>query len=296
MDSYFDDGGCCIVHPDSSNIILTGGKGPITQTNWSFVVSYSTNGGSSWTRCNLSGTLSGWCYSLAAAHLPGSRVYAGGHVAGAGALYVSTDRGRTWSPTATSPADTVRQLVVHPNDERRVYAATTGGAFVSTDAGATWTDLRAGTRLMSICLLPGGPDTVVVAGDSGVAISYDAGSRWAAINQGLETRRVNCIEFTSQDGLCLVAGTEGGACYAWQLPTGIGSTRQHGRHTAAVLPNPFVGAARVAVGEREEFDVHDHAGRLVGRFRGNRIGTGLPAGVYFVSRSGFAPARVVKTR
>ncbi len=40
MDSYYDDGGCCIVHPDSTNLILTGGRGHLTQTNWSFVVSY----------------------------------------------------------------------------------------------------------------------------------------------------------------------------------------------------------------------------------------------------------------
>ncbi|MBM3315613.1 hypothetical protein FJY71_07250, partial [candidate division WOR-3 bacterium] len=54
IDSYYGDGGCFLAHPDSSNILLSAGQGPPTQTNWSFVVSRSTGGGGNWTRHNLS--------------------------------------------------------------------------------------------------------------------------------------------------------------------------------------------------------------------------------------------------
>ena len=146
MDSYYDDGGCCIVHPDSVDLILTGGKGPITQTNWSFVVSYSRNGGNTWTRCNLSGANSGWCYALAVAPSATNVIYAGGQASGASAVYRTTDFGATWSPTATAPTDTVLSLVVDPTDAAKVFAATPDGAFVTTNSGETWTNLHGWTE------------------------------------------------------------------------------------------------------------------------------------------------------
>src|SRR5512136_1962453 len=129
MDSYYDDGGCCIVHPDSTDLILTGGRGPVTQTNWSFVVSYSRDGGKTWTRCNPTPASAGFCRTLAVAPSQTNVIYAGGEVAAAGAVYRSTDFGLTWTGTATAPTDTVFSLAVDPNDAARVLAATPGGAF-----------------------------------------------------------------------------------------------------------------------------------------------------------------------
>src|SRR5512136_1046595 len=137
MDSYYDDGGCCIVHPDSTDLILTGGRGPLTQTNWSFVVSYSRDGGNKWTRCNPTPDSAGFCRALAVAPSQTNVIYAGGDVAGKGAVYRSTDFGSTWVRAATSPTDTVFSLVVDPNDAARVLAATPDGAFLTTNSGQT---------------------------------------------------------------------------------------------------------------------------------------------------------------
>ncbi|MBN2466291.1 hypothetical protein JXD38_11775 [candidate division WOR-3 bacterium] len=306
MDSYYDDGGCCIVHPDSTNLILTGGKGPITQTNWSFVVSYSRNNGGTWTRCNLSGASSGWCYSLAVAPSASNIIYAGGQVAGAAAVYRSTDFGATWAKTSTSPTDTVLSLEVHPTDAARVLAGTPDGAFLTTNSGATWTNLHGG-NLRVVLMYPGSSDTLLAGGSAGVSISTDAGGSWSPMNAGLDGRAVNALAFADHGGTYLIAGTEGGSCYAWQFDVGIAErplTMNDGRGTMNDLqawPNPFIACCRVVGHERDEFSIFDHSGREVGSSRGERIGERLPAGVYFIRQAraqaqAQALVRIVKTR
>ena len=65
-----------------------------------------------------------------------------------------------------------------------------------------------------------------------------------------------------------------------------------------IHPNPFVTFASVLGHEREDFAVYDIAGSRVGIFRGDGIGVGLAAGVYFVKSQGglAAPQRIVKIR
>jgi hypothetical protein len=180
-----------------------------------------------------------------------------------------------------------------------VYAATSAGLFRTTDAGTTWTSLHAPPRLRAVQLFPGCPDTIVVSGDSGVAVSYDAGSRWATMNQGLSTRRVNCLGFAENNGTCLLAGTEGGAAFAWAFPTGLAAAPLPAPVLKSpCLPNPFVSCGRMVGRENEEFVLRDFAGRSVGTFKGARIGVGLPAGVYFAAGATLPgyPIRIVKTR
>lgn len=299
MDSYYDDGGCCIVHPDSVDLILTGGKGPITQTNWSFVVSYSRNGGNTWTRCNLSGANSGWCYALAVAPSATNVIYAGGQASGASAVYRTTDFGATWSPTATAPTDTVLSLVVDPTDAAKVFAATPDGAFVTTNSGETWTNLHGG-NLRTVLQFPGSLDTLFAGGVAGASISTDGGGSWNPMNSGLDGRGVTALEFADHGGTYLIAGTGGGSCYAWQFDAGIAErrgTEDEGRGTAGgfhAWPNPFISYCRVVGHERDEFAVFDHTGRQVGTARGDRIGAGLAAGVYFL-RGAQAQARAQAT-
>jgi photosystem II stability/assembly factor-like uncharacterized protein len=310
MDSYYDDGGCCIVHPDSANIILTGGKGPSTQTNWSFVVSYSLDSGVTWTRCNPTPASAGFCHAMAVAPAQTNVVYAGGEVAGAGAVYRSTDFGLTWTMTAAAPADTVFGIAIHPADANRVFAATPSGTYYTTDGGTSWTGIGGGTQLKAIKMHPLDPDTVYIGGDNGVFVSHDAGGTWTAMNAGLDGRKVTSLGFAGQDGLLLLAGTAGGSCYAWQLATGIAENgnpkpkiQNPKSSEGTVRPNPFVACCRIVGHERDEFRVFDHSGRQVGVARGDKIGAGLPAGVYFArgaqaqaQAQAIGPIRIVKTR
>jgi photosystem II stability/assembly factor-like uncharacterized protein len=305
MDSYYDDGGCCIVHPDSTDLIITGGRGPLTQTNWSFVVSRSRDGGRTWTRTNPEPSSAGFCYALAVAPSQTNVIYAGGVIAGASAVYRSTDFGATWSMTATAPTDTVLSLEVHPTDAARVIVATPDGAFLTTNSGETWVNLQGG-NLRVVRQYPGSPDTLLAGGAAGVSISTDGGGSWTQLNAGLDGRAVLALNFIEHNGAYLIAGTKGGSCYAWQFEAGIAErpATGYGRRRTDALeawPNPFVSYCRVLGHERDEFRIFDHSGRQAGTARGDRIGVELPAGVYFVQAAqaqaqAHAPVRVVKTR
>jgi hypothetical protein len=137
--------------------------------------------------------------------------------------------------------------------------------------------------------------TIFAGGDSGVSVSYDAGYNWATMSQGLDGRKVTCL---GGAGL-LLAGTVGGACYLDTMPTGIGAAPvEPVAITRYVRPNPFVVSCRIVGHDRDQFTIFDHAGRQVGMAKGDKIGAGLPAGVYFARGIGSdaGPIRVVKTR
>jgi len=63
-------------------------------------------------------------------------------------------------------------------------------------------------------------------------------------------------------------------------------------------PNPFTSFATLPGHEAERFGLYDVSGRKVGTFRGDRVGEGLSAGVYFLKPDkGVAkPLRIVKLR
>ncbi len=65
-----------------------------------------------------------------------------------------------------------------------------------------------------------------------------------------------------------------------------------------VAPNPFLSYASVPGHERESFALYDVSGRKVGTYKGDRIGSGLSAGIYFLKPEGqdAKPLRIVKLR
>ena len=66
----------------------------------------------------------------------------------------------------------------------------------------------------------------------------------------------------------------------------------------SVSPNPFTSFAQVPGHEREAVSLYDVSGRKVGTFKGDRVGEGLPAGIYFLKPEGkdAKPLRIVKLR
>jgi len=70
------------------------------------------------------------------------------------------------------------------------------------------------------------------------------------------------------------------------------------RFPFSVRPNPFLTSATVPGHSTERFALYDISGRRVGTYRGDRIGEGLAAGVYFLKAKGVSspPIRVVKVR
>jgi hypothetical protein len=62
--------------------------------------------------------------------------------------------------------------------------------------------------------------------------------------------------------------------------------RQEAAGGLKAAPNPFVSFARIPGHESERFHVYDISGKMVGVYRGNRIGDGLSPAVYFVRLNG----------
>lgn len=305
VDYWYQDGGAMIVHPDSFNILITGGQAPATEDR-AFYVSVSRCRGDTWTRCKLSGSLPGYCHALAVA--PGARqeCFAAGEVDGRGVVYRSPDFGRTWTKTPDAPPDTVWSLAVDPRDARVVYAAA-GELFRSPDAGSTWARLDAGAGFCCVRVHPECPDTVVAGGDSGVVISYDAGQNWAALDHGLEEQPVAWLEFC-RDGTWLVAATRGRSCFAWSFTTGLAGRPGSSPREAGLeaWPNPCPGVLTVArpAWGNALVRVFDVLGRCVRQERSPGGGgelrldlAQLPAGVYRVevaSGDSRRSARVVR--
>jgi FG-GAP-like repeat len=66
----------------------------------------------------------------------------------------------------------------------------------------------------------------------------------------------------------------------------------------SVVPNPFVSFATVPGREKERFGLYDVSGRLVGTYRGDKIGWDAAPGVYFLKplKNGSASMRIVKVK
>ena len=117
----------------------------------------------------------------------------------------------------------------------------------------------------------------------------------------------------TQDGGYIVAGSTSSFGNGWQVylvktdangNSGVEESRQGDKETRGqgerlrATPNPFTSFASVPGHEAERFNLYDISGRLVGTYRGDRVGEGLAAGVYFLrqEKGSGTPARVVKLR
>jgi hypothetical protein len=83
--------------------------------------------------------------------------------------------------------------------------------------------------------------------------------------------------------------------------SGMETTEERGQRLeigVKTTPNPFSNFAVVPGREKEIFVLYDITGRKLGTYRGDRIGEGLAAGVYFVCEGTAcrAPTRIVKVR
>ncbi|MBN2536898.1 hypothetical protein JXB37_01330 [candidate division WOR-3 bacterium] len=201
--------------------MLYGGQGTSSNSNWSFGICRSTNGGTSWQRSFINQDLRGCCRSLAVAPSGPDTVWAGGWIAGAGALALSTDRGATWNRLGAAPAESVFGIAVRPDNAGRLFAATTGGVYRTTDAGATWSRVLSTPGMRAVAVSPTGPDTIAAAGEEGAFLSLDGGANWTQVNEGLDVIEVMCLLFAGVDRGELFAGTAGGAAYRWSFQTGV---------------------------------------------------------------------------
>jgi photosystem II stability/assembly factor-like uncharacterized protein len=177
------------IDPSVPNTLYVGAAGGISK---------STDGGATWRLIGLSDVR-----SLAIDPLSPNRVYAG---TAAWGLFVSTDRGETWTGLPDDDliidGPTVSTLAIHPATPAVMYLgnntadwccidgtagfeyAQGGAIFKSMDAGITWQPTSMGTywfsRVQAIAVDPRG-GAVYVVRDSELYRSTDGGETWPAI-------------------------------------------------------------------------------------------------------------------
>jgi photosystem II stability/assembly factor-like uncharacterized protein len=150
-------------------------------------------------------------------------------------------------------------LAFEITDTLKGYILYTGILMGTNDGGVTWVDLN----------LPGIKRDIVFS---------DSLNGWIVGDQGL-------ILHTTDGGLGV-----------WSEPSPLRFTPYNPHLT--VFPNPFTSFTTLPGHASEPFALYDISGRRVGTYKGDRIGEGLRAGVYFLRPEGMGtkPMRVVKVR
>lgn len=218
---------------------------------WGDMLCRSTDAGVTWTGFNTPGFMT----ALVPDPRVEGRLYANGETQHGGyyvaALFVSTNRGETWSVSMPNP-DTpyvAYECAADPSRAGRVYIGGTEGHLqVTTDAGATWMPANSGIpRIAAISGLSVSRDgsAVIAATNWGVYRSTDSGATWAqAGGLAAPTRTVRFSPADANQAWALVWGdsmrvfvsTDKGA--TWQRPTpGYATT-----NTVVLFPDPGTGA------------------------------------------------------
>ncbi|MEP7119986.1 MAG: MYXO-CTERM sorting domain-containing protein [Byssovorax sp.] len=124
------------VAPSSPATIYTGSQGG--------VISVTADGGATWTNITKAPLPKRWVSGIAVDPLNADTVYAAfsgfdtSTKAAPGHLFVSTDRGGTWTKLDIGVDAPIDALVAHPVAQGLLYAGTDLGVMVSTDSGKTF--------------------------------------------------------------------------------------------------------------------------------------------------------------
>ena len=230
----------------------------------------------------------------------------------------TTDGGNTWqilpiTPDTFYPMYTSVQVLNRDYSWRAAYGLMyylgvpmwSGGISKTTAGGVTWTRILNGVDYVRGGD-PNGLAFAIVDTLKGYILysdnlmgTLDGGATWVTLSlPGVK----HDICFTdSLNGWIvgdqgLILHTTDGGLGVWSEPTPLRLT-PYALHPT-VFPNPFISFASVPNYEAELFTLYDVSGRRVGTYKGDRIGEGLRAGVYFIrAESGKAkPVRIVKLR
>lgn len=270
---------------DSNTGTAVGSFGHIVRTS---------DGGATWTA-----QTSGTAYELRDVCLVDASI--GTAVGFGGTILRTTNGGISWA--AQSSGTTQDLFGVSFVGIMMGYAVGRWGTILkTTDGGAHWSALVSGTGelLFDVCFTDA--DTGTVVGSNGLIMrTTDGGANWTTQASGT-TMELRGVCFRNQnngiavglDGV-IIGTVDGGG-------TGIGGEPGNGSWSKTavfkVTPNPFTSYATVPGCERDQFNVYDMSGRRVGDFKGDRVGQGLPSGIYLMKPAdGGTPAvKILKIR
>lgn len=202
------DGMDCMVDHSNSNILY------YSSQNGGLVK--STNGGSSYSGIQPSGSSGSWVTPYIMDPSNSSILYAG-----YSDVYKSTNGGASWT---NAGVDGRGAMAMGSSFTGRIYASNGTSIWRSDDAAATWTSISAGLPGISITFIAVNPDNsldvfVTVGGyNSGLKVysSNNGGASWTNISGTLPNMAVNCIAYEDNNGApddALYIGTDIGVYY-----------------------------------------------------------------------------------
>ena len=121
----------------------------------------------------------------------------------------SIDGGESWVFVNDGISDyVVGDLLVHPEDEQQVVAATSNGIFKTTDGGESWNQVSNNTQnYKDIVQHPTNPNIMYCTGSGRFWRSEDAGESWDYINDGIQpsTRMVIAVTPAAPDNVYVLS-------------------------------------------------------------------------------------------
>jgi photosystem II stability/assembly factor-like uncharacterized protein len=161
-----------------------------TTNSWIYV---STDGGSSWSRlAKLAPSDNLVIDSLVVDRSDPHTLYAGVYVTDQsnGGVYISHDRGHTWTEAESMRGQLVFALTQAPSRSRVLVAGTLKGVFRSDDRGLHWKQISPPDsaevhEVQSIAIDPYDPDTIYAGTWHLPWKTTDGGANWSSIKKGL---------------------------------------------------------------------------------------------------------------
>ena len=173
-------------------------------TNQSIIGNFSSFANSSWNLAAAGGTT----WSAIASSSDGIKVVAAAS-GGSGALYNSTDSGKTW--ISTSPVSGQWQAVASSADGIKLVAAITGGnIYTSTNSGVSWVSRFGPGNWSSLASSADGVRLVGVVNIGGIFVSTDSGANWTVQSSGASKPWYSVASSANGSNLVAVVTTSGG--------------------------------------------------------------------------------------
>ncbi len=242
MDAFYADGGALVIDPNNSSILYSGGYQYYydgTNYTYYFIVSKSTDQGTSWERDTIIGTLNNLscCYALAIDRSNSNIVYAGGNAGSTPALFKTTNGGISWFSSYSGLSGTVYDIKIGSTKANILYAGTSSGVYKSTNAGANWTNTGLSASVQAVLINPSNENEIYAATTGGVYKSTTGGGSWTLMNTGLQNTNTTSLGIYPNN--YLFVGTNGSSMYRWSLMVGTEEQNISGAiKKLTVEPNP----------------------------------------------------------
>ncbi len=169
-------------------------------------------------------------------YICGGQLFGGNYLG----IYKSEDFGNTWEEFSTGfPINVVNDIIIHPDDALKIYAATEGdGVYFTFNGGITWNYDTGGAgdngSARKLLFHPEDPSKIYAGFLSlGICISENSGNEWTASSVGIASLALNDIEIDPNDPGIVLASFEAensGGCYLhkedeWSLIESLPGTR-----------------------------------------------------------------------